>query len=256
MNTLQLAVNNKLATITLNRGRANAINIEMITELIAAAQQMEADDAIEGLIITGKEGFFSAGIDLMEVFAYNEQESSHFWTLFLQMQAVLANFKKPLVAAITGHSPAGGCIIALTCDYRVMAQGRYIIGLNEIPVGIVVPDAVFHLYSFWLGKRKAYQYLLEGKLLNVEEALQNGLIDEIAEPANVLAAAEQKVRMYMQLNQAAWQQSKLNFRSDLLAQLKNENSQALEKMQQQWWAPATRATLQKAIDKLNNPVKQ
>jgi enoyl-CoA hydratase/carnithine racemase len=136
-----------------------------------------------------------------------------------------------------------------------MAAGQYIIGLNEIPVGIIVPDTVFHLYAFWLGSRRAYQYLLEGKLLNVEDALQDGLIDEVCAAEDVLASAEKKVRAYMKLNPATWSQSKTNFRKKLSEKLQVDHSAALNKMLQQWWAPETRLTLQKIIDKLMNPVK-
>ena len=255
MKTLQINIDNKLAVITLNRGRSNPINAEMLAELISAVKEMEADDALEGLIITGKEGFFSAGIDLMEVYNYDEQQSKDFWTSFLLMQATLAAFKKPFVAAITGHAPAGGCIIALCSDYRVMANGNYRIGLNEIPVGIIVPEAVFHLYAFWLGKRKAYQYLLEGKLLKTDEALRDGLVDEVVEPADVLAAAEKKTRFYMKMNAETWQQSKLNLRKEMIAQMQTDQSETLDKMLLQWWSPETRLSLQKVIGQLTKPVK-
>lgn len=255
MNTLQLTIRDNLAIITLDRGRSNPINTEMITELISSVKDIDANDNIAGLIITGKEGFFSAGIDLMEVYNYNEEQSKDFWTSFMLMQTVLINFKKPFVTAITGHSPAGGCIIALCSDYRVMASGQYIIGLNEIPIGIIVPDTVFHLYAFWLGSRKAYQCLLEGKLLAVEDALKDGLIDEVCAAEDVLASAEKKVRAYMKLNPATWSQSKMNFRKELSEKLQVDQSAALNRMLQQWWAPETRLTLQKIIDKLVNPVK-
>ncbi len=255
MKTIQINIQDQLAVITLDRGRANPVNLEMLTELITAVKDIEANNEVGGLIITGKEGFFSAGIDLMEVYNYDERQSKDFWTNFLLMQATLVAFKKPYVAAITGHSPAGGCIIAMGADYRVMANGPFIIGLNEIPVGIIVPDAVFHLYSFWIGKRKAYQYLLEGKLLNVNEALTDGLIDTIAEPTEVLPLAEQKVRGYMKMNAATWSQSKQNLRKELLGHVQADNSAALDKMLAQWWLPATRLTLQKVIEKLTNPVK-
>ncbi len=255
MKTLEINIGNKLAVITLNRGRSNPINLEMVSELISAVKELEADEEVEGLIITGKEGFFSAGIDLIEVYHYNEQQSKDFWTNFLLMQATLVNFKKPYVAAITGHSPAGGCIIALCADYRVMSKGSFIIGLNEIPVGIIIPEIVFHLYAFWLGKRKAYQYLLEGKLLNVEEALQNGLVDEVVEPSDLLTVSQEKLKVYMKMNPETWHQSKLNLRKELIGQMQTDQSKTLDKMLKQWWSPETRLSLQKVIDQLTKTVK-
>jgi 3,2-trans-enoyl-CoA isomerase len=255
MKTLQLIIKERLAVITLDRGKANPINLEMLTELIEAVKALDADDEVGALVITGKENFFSAGVDLMEVYSYNQEQSKEYWTQFLLFQSILAGIKKPVVAAITGHSPAGGCIIALCTDYRVMAKGPYIIGLNEVPVGIVVPESVFQLYAFWLGKAKAYRYLLEGKLLNVADALADGLIDEIAEPADVLEIAELKARAMMKLNPKTWQQTKLNLRRELIGKLTGDNTATLEKMMDHWWSAETRAALEKMIEKLAKPAK-
>ena len=255
MKTLQLNIKDRLAVITLDRGKANPINLEMLTELIETVKALDADDEVGALVITGKENFFSAGVDLIELYGYDREQSKVFWTQFLQMSSILAAFKKPLVASITGHSPAGGCIIALCADYRIMAQGPYIIGLNEVPVGIVVPESVFQLYSFWLGKAKAYRYLLEGKLLNVTDALADGLIDEIAEPANVLEIAERKAQGFMKSNPLTWQQTKVNLRGELLGKLSGDNSAALDKMLERWWSAETRTALEKMIEKLAKPAK-
>jgi len=224
----------------------------MVKELTACIKNLENDDDIGGLILTGKEGFFSSGIDLIEAYDYNEEQSKEFWMDFLAMQNILVSFNKPMVAAISGHSPAGGCILAICCDYRVMAEGKFVVGLNEIPVGIVVPGSVFNLYAFWLGHRKAYQYLMEGKLLNVSEALEAGLIDEICPPENLLSQAEKKIRAYMQLNPVTWSQSKLNLRKDLNDKLNGDQTATLNKMLEQWWAPATRKGLQMIIQNLKS----
>ncbi|MFD0766921.1 enoyl-CoA hydratase/isomerase family protein [Mucilaginibacter lutimaris] len=252
MDTIQIAIKEKLATITLNRGRANSINLEMIAELNLAIKNLGADASVDGLIITGKEGFFSAGIDLIEAYNYNEIQGRELWTEFLTLQANLVAFPKPFVAAIGGHSPAGGCVMALCTDYRVMASGKFIIGLNEIPVGIIVPEVIFNLYAFWIGHRKAYQYLLEGKLLTVDEALANCLVDEVCEPAELLAVAENKVRLYMKQNAVTWSQSKQNMRAKLMEQFNADLSASLDTMLKQWWAPETRKGLQLMIENLKS----
>jgi enoyl-CoA hydratase/carnithine racemase len=257
MNTFQTTIQGRLVTISLDRGRSNAINHEMVKELDACIKTLENDDSVGGVILTGKEGFFSSGIALIEAYDYNEEQSRQFWIDFLALQNTLAAFRKPIVAAISGHSPAGGCILAICCDYRVMAAGTFIIGLNEVPVGIIVPDSVFNLYSFWLGQRKAYQYLMEGKLLKVEEALEAGLIDEITSPDKLMNAATEKVTAYMKLNPVTWSESKLNLRKELIGKLKADQTETLNKMLKQWWAPETRQGLQMMIQNLkskNTPV--
>lgn len=250
MNTLQATVKDRLAIVGLNHGKANTINAEMIQELYDLVQNIEKDENIGGLIITGKENFFSAGLDLVEVFEYNEEKSRTFWIDFLALQALLVAFKKPMVAAVSGHSPAGGCVLAICCDYRIMAEGKYIIGLNEIPVGIIVPDSIFHLYAYWLGSRRAYQFLMEGRLLTVEEALQYGLVDEIAKPQSVISTAERKIRTYLQHNPVTWCQSKLNFRKELIAKVSADQTATLDAIQRQWWSPETRKIVKTIIENL------
>jgi 3,2-trans-enoyl-CoA isomerase len=252
IDTVQVHINNRVAIITLDRGRSNPINHQMVRELISCMKNLTEDDNVGGVIITGKPGFFSSGIDLIEAHRYDEKEAKEFWIDFLKLPGVLASLKKPLVAAISGHSPAGGCVLALCCDYRVMAEGQFIIGLNEIPVGIIVPDSIFSLYSFCLGERKAYQYLVEGKLLSVNEALQSGLIDELVTPDNLMASAEKKLRTYMQFSPVTWGISKMNLRKEVISKLTAQQPDTLDAMLKQWWAPETRNGLQKMIENLKS----
>ncbi|WP_114938681.1 enoyl-CoA hydratase/isomerase family protein [Mucilaginibacter endophyticus] len=252
MNTFQTTIQGRLVTISLNRGRSNAINHEMVKELDACIKTLESDDNVGGVILTGKEGFFSSGIDLIEAYDYNEEQSRQFWIDFLALQNTLAAFRKPIVAAISGHSPAGGCVLTICCDYRIMAEGAFIIGLNEVPVGIIVPDSVFNLYAFWLGQRKAYQYLMEGKLLQVNEALEAGLIDAVVSPDKLMNAATEKVTAYMKLNAITWTETKLNLRKELTGKLRADQTETLNKMLEQWWAPETRQGLQMMIQNLKS----
>jgi 3,2-trans-enoyl-CoA isomerase len=252
MNTIQVNVRNKIAILTLDRSRSNPINTEMVEELRDIINNIDQDENTLGLIITGKEGFFSAGVDLIELYNYDEDQLRSFWTNFLAFVAVFAAFKKPAIAAINGHSPAGGCVLALCCDYRIMADGKYVIGLNELPVGIIVPNSIFQLYAFWLGKAKAYRFLLEGKLLSPAEALSNDLIDEIAKPESILTAAERQMQKFIQFNKITWQQSKLNLRQELLEHLNADESQMLETILKQWWSPSSRAVLKTIIGNLQN----
>jgi len=250
MNTIKVSIKDRLAIITLNRGKSNALNREMIKELNDILTHIDEDDAIGGVLITGRENFFSAGLDLIELYDYNEEEVLSFWKLFLTFTANLTAFKKPLVSAINGHSPAGGCVIALACDARVMAEGQFIIGLNEVPVGIIVPKSIFDLYAFWIGQANASRSLLEGKLFSPEEALQVGLVDEVVKPESIVTAAERKVRKYMAFEANTWQQSKKNIRQELTKSLAADQSAALEVMLKQWWSPATRSILKTIIDNL------
>ena len=249
MNTIQVTIRDKTAVIGLNRGRSNPINAEMMSELTEMINNIENDENIGGLILTGKEGF-SAGLDLIELYDYSEERIRQFWIDFLELVKRLTRFKKPFITAISGHSPAGGCVLALCSDYRIMVEGKYIIGLNEVPVGIIVPDSIFQLYSFWLGQAKAYRFLLEGKLLNTQEALLHGLVDELVAEGNLATAAERQMQKYLALERNTWQQSKLNCRKELLARVNKDQSESLNKILEQWWSPSTRSILKTIINNL------
>lgn len=250
MNTINVTIKDRLALITLNRGKSNAMDREMLTELTDMLHNINNDANIGGVIITGREHFFSAGLDLIALYSYNEEEIRSFWNLFLDFTAKIVAFKKPMVAAINGHAPAGGCVIGLACDARVMAEGKYIIGLNEVPVGIIVPESIFQLYSFWLGKAHASRSLLEGKLFSPEEALSIGLVDELVNPASIMTAAERRIRKYMAMEPNTWQQSKLNIRKELITATAADQSASLEILLAQWWSPSSRNLLKMIIDNL------
>ena len=250
MNTIKVNIKDKIAVLSLNRGKSNAINAEMVAELNQMVKNIENDDSIAGLILTGKDGFFSAGLDLIELYNYDEETIKNFWIDFLNLVTRLVSFKKPMIAAISGHSPAGGCVLALCCDYRIMAEGKFIFGLNEVPIGIIIPESIFHLYSFWLGQANAYRFLLEGKLMHTQQALSTGLIDEVVNPESILHAAERKMLTYIKLERNAWQQSKKNMRAELLKKVSADPTEMISPMLAQWWSASTRSILKTIIQNL------
>ncbi len=252
MEFLDLVVEDRIAHVRLNRGRSNAMNATLIAELKELLDRLEEDPAVSGLMLHGKEGFFSSGLDLIELYGFDEQQVRQFWTDFIALVRRFVSFSKPSVAAISGHSPAGGCVLAICCDYRVMAEGDFVIGLNELPVGIVVPQAIFHLYSFWIGQANAYRNLMEGRLLSPEEALAMGLVDELAPGNGVVSRAERQLRKYTQLEPNTWKKSKLNLRQELIRIFEEDQTEDIESILKQWWAPSTRAILKAIIDNLTS----
>lgn len=250
METIQTEINGSVAIVRLSRGKANAINATMVNELLETLLELKANDQVRGVLLTGHGEFFSAGLDVIELYHYNENEIIEFWKVFDRLIRRIVSFPKPLVAAVTGHCPAGGCILALGCDYRVMAEGKYKIGLNEIPLGIVVPESIYHLYSFVIGRGKAYQSLLEGKLHSAEEALAIGLVNETCDLSEVESRGMAQLQKYLSLSTAVWAQSKLNFRNAILQRLSPDFKTAFEPTLKQWWSAETRAILGKMIEGL------
>jgi Delta3-Delta2-enoyl-CoA isomerase len=236
--------------IQMDREKANPMNHEFVAELRIALKNFSEDDSIQGAIINGKENFFSAGLDLPELYTYDEKQFEKFWRNFMDLVSDLVAFDKPLIASINGHAPAGGCIIAIGCDYRVMAEGKYKIGLNEIPIGIVVPRGVFDIYSFWIGRRTAFQYLMEGKLFSPEHAKMIGLVDEIVPADKVLEAAETKLKQYLQYEQNGWRLTKRQLKQDQLKSISSISEFEMKTFQKQWWSEPVRTLVGKFVEQL------
>ena len=110
--------------LLLNRPKVNALTLQMVEELRDAFKEAEADDGVQGVILTGFPGIFSAGLDLIELYDYDREKMRVFFKAFGLMHIELAEFSKPFICALTGHSPAGGTVIAVAADYRIMAEGE------------------------------------------------------------------------------------------------------------------------------------
>lgn len=243
MNTIQITKQENFAIVQLDRGVANALNLEILQELKAAFEALAIDEKVKGVVLTGKENFFSAGLDVIELYDYDADKIQLlFDTLFEAMRAMIS-FPKPLVASITGHAPAGGCVLAICADHRVMAEGKYRIGLNEIPVGIIMPKYIYETYAFWLGSGKAYQYILEGKLASTTEALNVGLVDKVVAPEEVLVESIAQLKKYMKMSASTWSKSKLLMRNTLLGHYKEFDPQLKKDLMEGWWSKETRAIL-------------
>jgi 3,2-trans-enoyl-CoA isomerase len=255
MNTLLTEVKDNYMIVQMNRGRSNPINAEMVAEIRTLLKDVENDSNIQGIILTGQRNFFSVGLDVIELYHCDETAMASFWDGFIDMIGELTSFPKPLISAITGHSPAGGCILAICSDYRIMAeQSRFKIGLNEVPVGIVIPSGIFSLYAFWIGERKAYQAMMEGYLFEPDEALAANLVDEILPQEEVLAAAEKKMKHYLSFQASVWMTTKKSLRKKLVRE-SAVSQEDRELTLHQWWSPESREILKKMVGRLS-PIKK
>ncbi len=241
--------------MALNRGKANALDQELVDELRQHFAAAAEDEAVQGIILTGKERFFSAGLDLIALYDYDEQQIRTFWLSFMNLIQELTAWPKPLVAAISGHAPAGGCLLSLCADYRVMARGAYQIGLNEIPVGIIVPEAIFELYRFWIGSNAAHNMLLEGKLVGPEDAKELGIVNRTASEGELMGIAERQMGRYLALPQKTWRQSKTNLRRQLCASMEMDFDTVFAPALKLWWEPSTRAIVGAIVEGLKSRSK-
>jgi enoyl-CoA hydratase/carnithine racemase len=148
----------------------------------------------ESLLLTGTADSFSAGLNLKEVASFDERGMESFLRRMDALAARLYQHPAPTVACVNGHAIAGGCVLMMCCDWRVARRDPKIkIGVNEVAIGACFPPAIFGIVKSRLAPHVRERLMLGAGLCNVDEALQFGLIDEIADDA------EDKARMRVEI---------------------------------------------------------
>ena len=156
---------------------------------------------------------------------------------------------KPTAAAITGHATAGGCILALCCDYRIIAQGRKLVGLNEIELGVPVPYVADRILRQLVGQRQARDIIDTGAFYSPEAALQLGLVDDVLPLPEVTPAAIEKVRRLGSLSGQAFAEIKRYRTVSVLHEVEPRLEETDRAFVGCWYAQATRERLKEAMSK-------
>ncbi|PCJ63207.1 MAG: enoyl-CoA hydratase [Candidatus Hydrogenedentota bacterium] len=251
MSTVTMHVGDTYTVLELNRPKANAINLDLVHDLHQAITKLATSDSVKGVILTAKGSIFCAGLDVVELYDYSESEMDTFWVDFTRLLRDLIAFPKPLIAAINGHSPAGGCVFSLCCDHRIMAHGDHTIGLNEVPVSIVVPEVIVELARFTLGDRKASQMLYNGLLLHPEQAREFGLVDETCPGNELMIWAETKMKKWVDMPEDPWRAAKKSIRKPLVNRVAAMNQEEnVGGTLRAWWDGDNRAKVGKLVEKL------
>ncbi|WP_394004722.1 enoyl-CoA hydratase/isomerase family protein [Luteimonas sp. WGS1318] len=229
--------------LRLARPPVNALDPALCLALRDALTQA-AQDGVGGLVLAGGPKVFSAGLDVPHLLSLTDPAALRAaWDAFFAAARALAAAPMPVVAALAGHAPAGGCVLALCCDYRVMAAGDYRIGLNETQVGLVAPEGIQRLLRRVVGARQAERLLVGGLLLDSDEALRLGLVDALAASDEVSLEARRWLETLLALPRAPMLQTRAIARADLIAALEPDTVD-LDRLIDAWNAPDTQAGLQ------------
>lgn len=235
--------------IRLARAPVNALNPDICAELSRAIADAVAQ-GVHGLVLSGGPKVFSAGLDVPHLLTLQTRaELMSAWETFFSAARALAECPVPVVAAIAGHAPAGGCVLALCCDYRVMASGPYRIGLNETQVGLAAPEGIQRLMRRVVGIYRAERLLVAGELVDAERALALGLVDELADVDHVATRARVWLEELLQLPHTPMLTTRALARADLVAALHPDLIQ-LDRFIDAWNQPDTQAGLRALVAKL------
>jgi enoyl-CoA hydratase/carnithine racemase len=240
---------NGIREIQLARPPVNALNLELLRALHAAV-----DDAVQGgvrgIMLSGAQGLFSAGVDVPALLQRDRAGVREYWREFFALCAVLARAPIPLVAAITGHSPAGGAVLALFCDYRVMAEGPYRIGLNEVQVGLIVPESIQLALRRVVGTYRAERLLVAGAMIEAGEALACGFVDELTGVDQVGTRALHWLGELLALPSHAMLATRALARADLAAAYADLDALPLDDFVDEFFHPQTQTVLQQLVARL------
>jgi Delta3-Delta2-enoyl-CoA isomerase len=239
----------QILEIRLKRPPVNALDpatIVWLTKTLRGAPS-EGHGAI---VLSGQPGMFTAGLDVPELLQRDRDGMRQFFFDFFGLLRALGESSIPVVAAITGHAPAGGTVLAALCDYRVMARGDFKMGFNEHRVGLPVPRPVYVAFERLCGPRLAAEYSMQARVLDGGEALAIGLVDELAPPELVVEQALNWLRTLLAFpSQSVVAQTRRYVRQGLVDAFREENTDA-ETFLSEWFSDETQGALKALLAKL------
>lgn len=231
---IDLEQHGDVTVVRLSHGSANVLDLELCHELASTLRRLEPAGAV---VLTGSGRSFSAGVDLVRVVEGGSDYVREFLPALCAAARQVFAHPAPLVSAINGHAIAGGCLIACAADQRLMAEGKGGIGLPELQVGVPFPAAAMEILRFSVPTAAAQRLVLTGRILSASEAMEVGLVDELA-PADELAdRAVATAAALARIPAATFALTKRQLRGSALARLEAEGMAIDEQVAEIWSRP-------------------
>ncbi|WP_339782388.1 crotonase/enoyl-CoA hydratase family protein [uncultured Marinobacter sp.] len=206
-------LNDGVATIVINNGKANALSHDVFEELNQALDRAEQDKAV--VILTGQPGIFSGGYDLKEM-QKGMKEAAALVTVGSKLTRRLAAFPFPVIGACSGHAIAKGAFIMLSVDYRIGIEGNFKLGLNEVAIGMTMHHAGIEIARHRLAPAHFYRSVINAEIYNPEGAVLAGFLDEVVASDQLLNRANELAQAFRKLNMRAHAQTKLKTKAGYL----------------------------------------
>lgn len=213
-NLVTYTLDGNVATIAMDDGKANVLSTAMIGELNDAFDKAEKDEAI--VILTGRDGMFSGGFNLKEMQA-GPKEAMTLTSLGSKLARRILEFPRPVIALSTGHTIAMGAFLLLACDYRMIADGEYKVGLNETLIGMTMHNFGIELGRYRLAKNYFNRCVINAEIFNPKGAMHAGFIDRIVPADQMPMAGQLAGQMFSQLNMTAFANTKKRSRKQVFA---------------------------------------
>lgn len=228
--------------IRLARPPANALNQPLVVQL-AARLRAAALEGARAVVLSGAPGMFSGGLDVPLLITLDWNELQRFMRSILALQHQLAIQPIPVVAAITGHCAAAAATMSMFCDYRLMCDGPYKIGLNEVAIGLCPGRIAYHAFRRLVGARHADQLIARGDYLSPQDALKIGLVDKLSTAEQVIGEAIDCAQSFVRLPQHALYETRRISRADLAQLCDEAQRDDSEELHKRWFSAETQQGL-------------
>jgi enoyl-CoA hydratase/carnithine racemase len=248
MDLLKRIEHGSILELRLDRPPANALNEALLAKLREAIVAAPSE-GFEALVLSGREGLFSGGLDVPELLKLDRAGIAGMWGEFFDVLRALATSSIPVAAAVTGHSPAGGAVLTLYCDYRVMAEGDFRIGLNEVRVGLTLSEGIYGPLRRLVGSRPCERLTIAGALISATEAHRLGWIDELAPAEMVVERAIDYLRSLLALPRKAMLTTRGVLREDLVRMITDDDTLETDVVDL-WFSDETQQALQALVARL------
>ncbi|HEX2222806.1 MAG TPA: enoyl-CoA hydratase/isomerase family protein [Thermoanaerobaculia bacterium] len=235
--------------LQLDRPPANALSPELVSALAEAVRAAPREGA-RAIVLSGLPGRFSGGLDVPFLLTVDRAGIAAAWRGFYDMMHTLVASPLPIAAAVTGHAPAGGTVLALLCDWRAVAEGDWKLGLNEVQVGLPLPPVILALLQRQVGPRHAERLAVSGALISPAEALRVGLVDEVVPAAGLVARAVEWCEGLLALPPEAMATTRRQARADLVALLDDAVRGEIEAVEESWFHPETQSVLHAVVERM------
>ena len=250
MDTLRYERQGPLGVVRLSKPRGNAIDAALVEDLLKVTAEATADDGLAGLLLASAHPkLFSPGLDLVSLIEYDRAAMRHFMGRFAEMLWALYGFRRPMVAAVNGAAVAGGCILALTADYRVLKRGAAI-GLNEVKVGVPLPWSVVLLLRATVPPQAVNKVALLGRNFSDDEALAAGLADEVVADETFEQTCLARLAEFVEKDGHALAVTKSFLRAGVLAEMRAREAAEMDAWLDGWFSDSTRARMKETAASL------
>jgi enoyl-CoA hydratase len=238
-----------VATLRMERERGNAINAGTIEALTEAFGRAAEDPSVRAVLLTSGRKLFSPGLDLSTLQAYDRPTMRAYMETFSVWLLALVDFPKPVVAAIGGHAVAGGLVLALTADWRILREGAEI-GLNEVKIGVPLPFGVARLLQDSVPPHRLAEIGLLGRNFSGQEALAAGLVHEVCDVTSFEEVCRARAEEFAAKDGAAFAATKRYLRSGAAEALRAADLLYMDEWLDCWFAEPARRRIEEIVSGL------